>query len=690
VYRPEEAAGEEDEKTGIAVMTGNLGYDNGLLHTFQGRGQLEPGTRLMDVGLNEHNPLEALDILIRNEEAMSVTLHEITHFHSLDNSLGHVFTFLGYLTSSIGDIFRSPQTEQGNDQQLGQLQYYLGLRCEYALLLEAWRPVLEGLAVYVQTCSPCTELDEMVLPMATLAYLGAEVMALDPPASRDEPSHDDRLQAITSAAYKSMRAGPRLHVGNKTLAHALEFSEEKSWLPYSLGHAYVRALHDRLARASSHFGCPEHFVKIFLRILETSSARILESPVSWDKPERIESIYDWIEILEHAPVERIGALAKLEPHIDVLWFLQHGEAIDGYNPAAYDLAGNLARLVPDHWKMFEQNISATDLDEIAKEYGDSPLGLNQSEIAQRGVTGWIVGAGSLNLATEGDGELCGWIRGGFGTRHALAIRVKDSIWWLTLDDAELERFPIAIDTVPTLPADALEDPTYFEHFAGGCELKIDCFMAYLGYGLPKREFSEPGVRYPYLLLEFYQDDDERRSVLTYSVAGSAHMHRAVLQPVPEPSTQAMHEASEWMRQLRVSELGQLRLDTLAERFSEAGLTELAQLTWSALASEQASVARLRELWPRRVLAGLLGSSVSSHKKRAIISDRLRALIPEELRELVTLAYTTPCRIAEPERDQVLRLLEMVNQKAQSEIAKPLFQLNYDIPSFKYLGLWGKE
>ncbi len=559
--------GEKGEQTGAASMIDKLGFGEGLLRTFQGSGQLEPGTKLMDLGLDSHNPLEAVEQLVRNEEAMSVALHEITHFHSLDNPVGHVLTFMGYMTSFIGDYFRAPLgAERMKDQDTSQLQYYLALHYEYALRLEAWRPLLEGLAVYVQTCTPCTQLDEMVLPMATLVHFGNIMTWLDSPASEQALSLDALSRGILSSVYRTIGAGPQLRIGDDTLACALEFNKDPRWLPYFLGHTYVRALHDRLARASSHFECPERFVKVLLRMLDTSSVRILESPVSWDKPDRIESIYNWVQILENAPADRVCALVELEPHVDVLWFLKHGEVIESYSPEAYDLAGTLARLVPDHWYAFERLLDSADFDEIAAKHGDPPLDIDQREMQQRAVASWVVGTGSLNLATGGNCELCGWVPGGFGTRHAVAVRVQDSNWWLTLDDTELARLPVAADALPKLSARAFEDPNYADHSAVGAELKINCFVTYTAYGLPRPAYYVPGVRHPQLLFEFYRDYGETESVVTYVVPGPRWLRRGVLKPVPEHTSGEAHRASESMRKHRVIGLSFLRLDTLAKSF----------------------------------------------------------------------------------------------------------------------------
>jgi len=79
----------------------------------------------------------------------------------------------------------------------------------------------------------------------------------------------------------------------------------------------------------------------------------------------------------------------------------------------------------------------------------------------------------------------------------------------------------------------------------------------------------------------------------------------------------------------------------------------------------------------------------SQKRRAILSGRLNAFIPERLREFVTLAYSAPYRMAKPSSEQVLKLVETINEQARSQMAKPLFQLNHEVPSVKYLGLWAR-
>src|SRR6186997_710897 len=65
-----------------------------LGYAFSVDGSLDPATKLLDVGLDQHTPLQARHTLLAEPLHMSVAIHELTHFVSLENALGHVIGFL--------------------------------------------------------------------------------------------------------------------------------------------------------------------------------------------------------------------------------------------------------------------------------------------------------------------------------------------------------------------------------------------------------------------------------------------------------------------------------------------------------------------------------------------------------------------------------------------------------------------
>src|SRR5262249_2355885 len=121
-----------------------------LGYAFSADGWLDPGTRLLDIWLDGCTPLAALRTLVDEPRHMSVALHEVTHFVSLDNMLGQLLGYRALRANTLSDgLLHLCRGDGEVDPRL--IDHYHGLRWRYALLMEAWRPLLEGLAVYVQT-----------------------------------------------------------------------------------------------------------------------------------------------------------------------------------------------------------------------------------------------------------------------------------------------------------------------------------------------------------------------------------------------------------------------------------------------------------------------------------------------------------------------------------------------------------
>src|SRR6478735_3239930 len=93
--------------------TGSSMPDPGVLaYAFSTAGSLDPGTKLLDVGLHEHTPLQARAELLQDPMHMSVAIHELTHFVSLENTLGHVMAFLAMRTKDIARAIEVQVTKQ--------------------------------------------------------------------------------------------------------------------------------------------------------------------------------------------------------------------------------------------------------------------------------------------------------------------------------------------------------------------------------------------------------------------------------------------------------------------------------------------------------------------------------------------------------------------------------------------------
>src|SRR5215212_7068787 len=81
-----------------------------LGYAFSTDGWLDPGTKLLDVGLDSHTPIAALRTLLEEPLHMSVALHEMTHFASLENALGHVMGFLAMRAQTIAQAIEENST----------------------------------------------------------------------------------------------------------------------------------------------------------------------------------------------------------------------------------------------------------------------------------------------------------------------------------------------------------------------------------------------------------------------------------------------------------------------------------------------------------------------------------------------------------------------------------------------------
>lgn len=661
-----------------------------LLHSVHGGGQLEPGSKMMQIGLDHLNPVQALQSLVDNEELMSVALHEITHFDSLENSLGHVLGFLGHQTSfSAESIQQTLKARTPVDSD--QLQLYLYLRSQYSVLLEIWRPLLEGLALYVQTSRPCTESDELVPAFSTLTKIGLELSVLDPPPElwagtlRGDALFNLASHGILSTGYIAMNKGPSL--GGDMLAAALELDTGPEWLPYFLGHAYVRALNDRLTKVSADFECPEVFMKLMLRVLYTSTERLLEPGEGRGDLESVDRVYNWIELFEQTPPQRIRELQNLDDNVDVLWFLETGERVAGYEVDLRSLSKSLSRLVPEVWKLFTNSIKNVDFDRIASKLGDEVDPNFANEAVDRFASALIVGTGSLNFSTRGDCSICGWIPKALDERHALALRVEQATWWLSLNDSELAALPYPVDAIPELPLGSLRPGSEIEISAADLPLTVSCYVTHTRYGLPAEQEFAHVRRFATCLFEFTSMEPSDWSLVTIVTSGEG---RGFLKPAPQRTTQGLHIAAQKLRN-SVVEFSSMALDQWAMAFEQNGQSESADRIRSFDQSQQLTLSQLRDLWARRILNGLLGTDVPNRIKRQIMTERMRVVLQDQpvVRNLLTGAYSGRC-VVRLSKENWMPLLNAINQDAISLVGKPIFQIDNDTDSVKYLGLWGRQ
>ena len=656
-----------------------------LLNQLQGRGQLEPGSKLMDIGLDHHNPLQAVRALADSQERMSTALHEITHFDSLENSLGHVLGLLGYMASVFADRIET-YLKSGDRIDPGVLEHYLYFREEHHSRLDLWRPLLEGLAVFAQTARPCPQLDTMLPAHSTLLALGTALSSLDPLEVSSEPGGrglENASGGILSGGYDAMRAGPGLRFGGKALAVALELNQEESWLPYFLGHAYVRALHDRFMRADPELECPELFIRLMLRILYSSTTRLLEPSTAWDTPEAAERVYGWIDLVERSP-ERVRNLRGIDDTTDVLWYLATGESRAGFERSRLSTAATLGRLVPRAWERFAGMVQHLDFARLNRERAATGLSsIPPPEAAEQVATAILVGTGSLNVSRGGECKIAGLVPRGFGEKHALALRVEERTWWLAVEEEGLRTLVLDPDVIPVLTREALQ--------ASGAELEpsdlrlgVSCFVTHVGYGLRAPDFVPKDTRWPHVLIELHRLREANSSLLTVLEAGSGRSH---LVPVGAEAVQGLHTASQESRRI-TADFASVTTNGWLEAFSRSNEERATELTREAISREALRRSMQQEIWAHRVLGALLGTQAPNRTKRRIMAARMGVVLDDPwLDDLLVKSYSAPCRITGEGAADFLAGLEGVNLTCRKRLGKAAFRVNAATSTVQYLGLW---
>lgn len=639
----------------------------------------------MWIGLDRHDPLEAMRHLVESPAAMSVALHEVMHARSLRNSLGHVLSFLGQLASiSAGNIRHAAET--GAPVREADVDLYLYFRARYGRLLEAWTPLLEGLAVYVQTCEPCPGIDELVPPLSTLGFAAVALTSLDPPQldprgqRLDNAFLDSMMGGVLSSGYRAMSEGALLPSGQGAFAAVLEFDVTPSWLPYFLGHVYVRALQDRLRRADEAFACPEVFLHWLIDALGAASPRLLAQPASWEGAAALGSVYGWVELIEGAPAKRLRELRTLDRDVDALLYLETGERRVGMRRGGEDVVETLASLAAEPWRIFIEMLSTTPF------WRERSVGsdLTGEDAARKVVMGFLLGSETLNVSSGGSANAVGWLPAAFAGRDAVALRVGGATWWLAVPEEERGRLPFELDRVRRLPAET-RPGDLLAAAAPGEQVSIGSYVTHSPYGGGSAQGDESGAAaYPDCLFELSADDE--RAILLLPVPGPGGLQRSVLEPAPAVTTAALHNASIQLR-ANISGAFGVGLEQLAGHLDRLGSPQLAERVRSVERAEQLARSRQQELWARRILRGVLGPHVSAATQRAIMSRGMTAVLADtpSIRTLVAQSYAAPRPF-----DGALDAVREANAVAAPILGRPVFRLRADGQAAQYVGLWGGD
>jgi hypothetical protein len=602
---------------------------------------------------------------------MSVALHEVTHFVSLDNTLGHLLGVFALQTGIAREALLN-----GSDIDCKQVDYYHALRWRYALLLEGWRPLLEGLALFVQTHPADESSDALLEPLSLLWLWKLSIVALGDRSVSAAGALQHPERDFLAAIYRAIREGPRLPLGLRSLGASLELLEPKSLLPYFLGHTYLRTLQRRLVRAEPAYEAAEEFVALILRVLRSCTRRLLQGRPRWDQPSAAERIYNWIEIASQAPADRIAALRKQDDCVDVLKFLTTGIAAAGYRRTDAEIAEDLRELVPEEWDSLEKILSATPFDRIAAEHGDPPPEMG----ADRLVRGWLVGTATLNLSTGGQCKVSGWIREGFGERHAVGLDVDGQLWWLAATDSDVAMLVTTPADLPRFEKSALVATTARDTLPSAPPIEVDCFLTSVAMRGEVNILGEATL-YPRLRFELRTPWGRDQSVLASispAQPGRMPVHLETVAVTDEPS---FHRNSIELRRM-VSRA--VCPQVLATRFERRGKHAIAASLRASAQKETLAVSRVQAHANRRMLRGVLGRPPGPDD--LMLLERGVGMFAEAAAAspLIAAAYGA---WAMPDKGAI-RLIRSLNEEANAIIGKRVFEWDSKRQRVRYCGLWG--
>lgn len=629
---------------------------------------INPGSKILSIGLDKHNPVEALETLLNDEKALSVALHELTHFHSLTNDIGSVLTCLGfYVFKTWEDLIQRVERKLPDTEN--SLIRFLKIRADYLRMLEAWRPFLEGLAVFAQTNYPCSGIDEQLMPVDTLTFFGAALYSLSPtPSTRLFNSLDSILENFTlglqGATNRTLIRGPQLTVEGIPLAASLELCSTSWSLPYFLGNSYIRGVQARVRRVLPKYDCPELFLNLMMQIVQGSARLLLEQDAQWNTPKDIDRVYGWIELLDNIPKERIEYLPQLGQDIDPLYWLRNGQLVPRIRTSSHDIGNLFSQVIPSNWNYF-MSIESTD----------------DKKIIELGLAGTIGETFTIKLSSGGECKVVGLIPNAAKKNHYLALNVSDHIWWLALNDDELETLKLQKSALQELSINEFRPYKDIKLPSKTQLLNVSCFLTQLGFGL--EQYSHEGNHH--FLFEFSSPDSQENTLLTHIVPERG---RSILQTCPDITKQSHDAGVYFKKNIKLS----LKPALVMERYLlKNGYSELAKKTKKWFEKEKCVRERQADLWSMRILEGLLGHQKAAETltiiKKQRLSDNIYMNI-ENVKEALVAAYSVPIECSGPAQLDTEFLLEEINEWALTVFGKPLFKRD-NMNRVRYVGLWDR-
>jgi hypothetical protein len=646
-------------------------------------GDIDPCSKRLEIGLHDHSPVQAWRELTRSPARMSVAVHELAHFHSLVNIVGVVFTARAFFQQFFYEqLFAYAETGRPGIEKLAAA--YLNTLFQRKRMIELWTPLLEGLAVYAQTSLPCPEIDTMSEPAGSLLVYGAALNGLDP--SQPELTR----KSILAAVAEGVKSSARLDAGGMPLAARIELGGEPGLLPYFLGHAYVRALHDRFCRAMPELECPELFTNFMIRVLRGSARRtLIGHGVRPDQEEAVVRLYHWIDLVEAASpqlLRKIYGLPEAADAIDALICQDAYEPLMEQWRLTRDVTQYVGDLLPAEWQFFTEMLEASDFEDASTSTDDLadhagfervPGETLESMAASAGFDGSASGLKSalgvyvestlrMNVTSGGVCRLLGRVA---SAPEVCVLDVDGHRWQLHLKDATESSLGFDVGALPTVDVAVASAADTAPTSDGGLELEISSYLLW-------------GVEWPFILELRVRDGPAHPFLARINRPPGAD--RAVL----EQSDRRFREGHLAYQSLRDGlEIGD-NVVNCAAILRERGLGSLADDLLSNLPHQEQAMAQLRRRWVRAILGQLLDHKVGDEVVSDLTDNHLSSglLTLPRVPATVADAYSAPAVYEGPGASDIITILRVVNESAERRYGKRLFDLQAD-GVVRYLGLW---
>jgi hypothetical protein len=625
---------------------------------------LEPTTKLISLGLENHTPVDALNSLLEDPEAMSVALHEATHFHSLTNNIGAALTAKGFFVYMSADYIVASLQQQSGDLDFFAWLYNMCFNY-YTYMLEAWRPLLEGIAVYSQVAFPWEEPDSIYISERSIANarsfraMGLALVSLSPHLldvgrSGRVRNMDDLTLGFHSAALRAMQLSPSMSVEKRSLAEWLEKDRSDFSLPYFLGYAYLKRVQQELMAKEAQFENPEVFLSFLLRLLRNSANYFLDSDATWVQEADLTRLYYWPIVFGAAPKREVAELLVMDRRTDYMDWLTGGEPIIR---EPQEIIPMIEATLPFQWTQFKDQ-----------------------EYFAEALSGVWSQANKLNFSSGGTCRIVGYVKPTGNYDRCLLVEVSGHLWWMAAEERVLETLGLSLGDMRHFDSEVEDEAVVQQTSDIACPiLDLSSFVDYVGYGLPDSTL-------PRALFEFR--DPARStgggSLLCFVTPGPG---RGILSPVPLQPTQGLHNVGERTRSGIREELAKRPI--LANWLEKNGHPKAAATTRKAMAEVRQGLSWQRQWWSKTILRGLLGSSWTEAIGNALVEDRLNQWLPDEegLNHILREAYSAPVKLTGPNAKHWDERLSEINEAAMAALGKPLFYID-DERRVRYLGLWG--